>query len=1018
VFAVLGTPGIGKSALAATLCGHPALNVRAGYFAGLSAQCGDLALGFVRSVAGQLAAWDPDYCAALHGVLDGDEQLTAEPFPHSLPCVEPARCPSLRPKGGPLDPQARCPTPAPPPVACAARTAAALWDRLVTNPLARAQAAARPAPDSPRPADRHQPGLPVVVVLDGIDPLQGPQHEALAELVRTIAERNYRHLRLLVTVRVGKDGTRDPAHCQVKHLVADDPNNVADLRSYVDAVLKRPEVSRGHSAASVEAAIDRLTEAADGVFLYPSLVFADRERLDTLFEPGAGTLPKGLQALYRKLFLRHYPDAAAYSRQLAPLLEVLVASRGPMPLRLLLEAAGVPGGPGSDEWWAARRALAPFFVGSGRQELRPFHKSLRTWLVSEHAREFGVSAHRGHQALAAWGAHHQATLPIQLRSYDDAMRSYLTDHLTVHARKAGTSRLYQALLADKDFCRERARWSGLGRLVADLRYAERHALSVSPGAAAGLLSVLPQEEGSSASERRHQELRGELHAAFGPEPRWPRALREHLADTDVAAEVLFRAFTYDMERRYTEAYDVYRELQAQLEHAEVVRDPTRRWLWRLAVNGRAAALGHAGRTEEAREVLEVALSDEALVTGGDADRAWLLYHLGIVLLHLDDLDGAAEALQEALAEAGGSALRSGEAQAIETSASHQIGVLCLRKAAAEGCGPERLEELLRQAMELFEGCRRDRERVNVFNHRMAFEQRRLGNACAALAELYEARAATLAETPDAEEEHAGATEEAAKQRAAAVKWLRDALRTSHDCGHLRYLEILLKELDELAPEGAALDEDKLRSYREALKQAAPPEELDEPRRPTRSVPRQLTALHFWGGSPAQESPLGGYQLTLYSQRLLADELHGDLHDEGHLQREEGRLHPPSGATEPWLWLVRWSDWRTLLAAPASGALRPEGPWTPPPPPPGPWPAERPAALATRKFRRLTDHMCKADPRVPLQALHYRSVRFLQRGLARTWSALHDRILSGERCAGAGLVAVRDDLFGQLWDQRL
>jgi tetratricopeptide (TPR) repeat protein len=110
-------------------------------------------------------------------------------------------------------------------------------------------------------------------------------------------------------------------------------------------------------------------------------------------------LPRGMAGMYRRWFLRQFPDKAAYEHQWVPLLSVLAAARLAMPLDLL---AAMP----RFHWTVRAQALVLQQLGSLFEvrggALAPCHASLRDWLIDPDAAgaAFVVDVPAGRRMLA------------------------------------------------------------------------------------------------------------------------------------------------------------------------------------------------------------------------------------------------------------------------------------------------------------------------------------------------------------------------------------------------------------------------------------------------------------------------------------------------------------------------------------------------------------------------------------------------------------------------------------------
>ena len=1041
VLVVLGAPGVGKSALAAHLCRAYPEVVLAHYFAGDAGTCDDQALCFVRTTAWQLAQRLPGYRAELEAQLQRDGAFAGSCLTPMglLPCREEPGCPAAEPARTPTP---SCGRPQAQPrqgLPCGTHAAATLWKRLVREPLARAMASGR-SPGVVRETAEDTitasagPAGPIVVMLDAVDPHDSERGHSLARLVKELAFTRNEPLRLLVTSRSVGDPEQELGPCQFEALRPDDARNREDLRRYVEALLRSSRSTARWSAQRREEICEALVAAAAGLFLYARTAFRQPKLLGKLLR-SSEPLPAGVEALYRRLLEGTFPDPAAYATKVAPLLEVLVAARGPLSAGLVGQVARRRGArPATDlgQAWdrveqrpslrcppgEVRRRLAPLYAQDDQGTLRPIHGTLSAWLRTAAAGRFQVEANAGDRAFAAWTVEQHAMLPARIKAHPGPVQAYLGERLSTHVREAPDWGLFRKLLADDGFCRLRAEHGALTSLVADLDLVAQRD-RVSPAEAKALLAVLPAE-GSSASERCDQELRGELHARFGSLDTWPGAISMHLQREDASLrERLFLAFTHDMELRYDKARAVFAELRGALEDRGAPGDPALRWAWRLAVNGEAAALGHSGDPSGALDTLDRALL-RLPEAPGCIDRAWLCYHRGIVLLNTAGLkeDEAEAAFATAIADAeqaivradklacgatvgaGGASSERADARSIITSAQHQQGVALLAQARRAHDEPARQIGLLEQAKELFlQGLE---ARRGQFNHRRAFEQRRLGNVYTALAGVHGERSPTPQEQ-----------DELVKKGCAS---LLDALSTSHRCGHLRYVAIVLAELEELleqAPAAPRPDASTLRAYREAVEGGRDTEDtavVVDTRADSPPALSQVRALHFGGGRPDSERPERFDSLPLKDPRILRDTLHGRF-----LSPPGGRGAPEATAGDEratWFWLVEWQSWDTLTTSPAGKVLAPLG-VSPPRGDSGRPDRGRPRWLPARGGR-LPELIVRGDERVPLQALYYSSKGYLTgpQGLTRTHRALDEARPDAER--RAAVVAVPAELFDDLW----
>ncbi len=196
-----------------------------------------------------------------------------------------------------------------------------LFDTLLVGPLARNF----PAPDKP-----------CLVVMDALDEAtQADGGNPLAELVATQWTRLPPWLRLLVSSRPDVEVQTWLHGLQTLALSGDDPEQLADLRVHLEHQLQVILEPRGKAVQP--GAVQRILERSEGAFHYVTLLLEDvREGRCDPDDPV--DLPAGMNGFYRQSFSRRFRDASAYRNTCLPLLELLLAAPEPVPLTLLASA--------------------------------------------------------------------------------------------------------------------------------------------------------------------------------------------------------------------------------------------------------------------------------------------------------------------------------------------------------------------------------------------------------------------------------------------------------------------------------------------------------------------------------------------------------------------------------------------------------------------------------------------------------------------------------------------------------
>lgn len=270
---------------------------------------------------------------------------------------------------------------------------------------------------------------PWVFVVDALDESVAETGAALADLLADSAERIPNWLRVIVTSRPDENiiaqFKRDQVRCE--YLDAEGEPNRHDVSRYIAGRVERLE-NKGVIVRRAGTA-ERLGELAAGNFLFARLTLdaltdADLKLRLSLDEMGA--LPPKLGGLYHAMFRKRFRDVTAYRREILPLLEVLVAARGPLPKELLQEVSGLT----QRDFQPGLSQISQFLNG-GASGYRLFHQSLADWLADGgKAGHFCVSVVCGHRALADFG----------WREFSDSsvkMSAYSARHLARHLMETG-----------------------------------------------------------------------------------------------------------------------------------------------------------------------------------------------------------------------------------------------------------------------------------------------------------------------------------------------------------------------------------------------------------------------------------------------------------------------------------------------------------------------------------------------------------------------------------------------------
>jgi tetratricopeptide (TPR) repeat protein/8-oxo-dGTP pyrophosphatase MutT (NUDIX family) len=581
--------------------------------------------------------------------------------------------------------------------------AGTLFDMLIAEPLARLAA----------------PPRPVAILIDALDEVTEGDRNDLAAFLGTEVSRGPRWLRWIVTSR-----PELPVRVRLQSVDPYDVDQVvdmnqADLREFLAREL-RPFAAANFVPPEV---IDAIVARSGGLFLYAEWVRRELEQgrlcLDRLDE-----FPKGLGGIYLQFFERQFRDLADYREVIRPALELIAAAQEPLRLS---EIAAVFGWNGHVAEEFCDR-LGSLFIGrDGR--LEPFHKSVMDWLTEKsRAGVYWLDRAEGHRLLADQGwsqyQHGAATMSNYALAYLPAhlaqaarwgdLETYLSDPVVIETRCARGA--FAQLAADL------AILDGEIGLPGELKTPEKEAILGRVSAA--MLDVFCRH----GDQAFWQEVRGGLHEVFRSYEGWPAPWRRCLEGHNHFRVMLFLGNTLDMDLRFDDAEGVFARMLA-------AAGPGRPEEYATAHIRMAYVLEHQSQIKEAEghllegqcklkdalDLVEGLLQEPGAKERLGRDYYWALHHQGICLWRMGRYDEASQALEEILA----AGIRGA---GLTTGPLHQLGIIDLHLGR------------YRKAEEKFETCRQ-RRGEDRWNHRRAYEHRRLGQAYALTGRFPQARAA-------------------------------------------------------------------------------------------------------------------------------------------------------------------------------------------------------------------------------------------------------------------------------------
>ena len=417
VFWITGGPGTGKSAVAARLAHSGRARVMAVHFCRHDRPDRRDAAQVIRSIAFQMATRLGDYRSILLGLQRSGEDLSG-------------------------------------------RSALELFDLLIANPLRHELGGGRSA------SDKH------LIVLDALDEtLDASGRSDLLYLVSQEAGKLPEWVGLVVTSRPEPAIQRKLKVHGLHAIAADDPRNLADLKSYAQRWLS----SLGLSGRRYGLTLRLVLEAAAGNFLYLRQLEQSVARgvieVATLGE--RDLLPAGLPGLYAHWFERRFVDLQAYQVQVRPLMELMLASREPLPLGLAAHVL---------DWDDYQQVGVLDQLGSlcvaGDGQLVFFHKSLRDWVGDAEAAgsSWFASERAGHVRLAE--SLLKSVAPAQ--TLEASISPYGLRHLPEHLKRAGHAAALAQTLTDFSFAMRRVDGGALEHALEDYRTLRSDAGSAGP----------------------------------------------------------------------------------------------------------------------------------------------------------------------------------------------------------------------------------------------------------------------------------------------------------------------------------------------------------------------------------------------------------------------------------------------------------------------------------------------------------------------------------------------------------
>ncbi|CAB3985850.1 E3 ubiquitin- ligase DZIP3 [Paramuricea clavata] len=238
---------------------------------------------------------------------------------------------------------------------------------------------------------------PMLLVIDALDECAVEGKSEFLELISEEFPKLPQWIKILITSRPELPVKEELHHLNPVQITPHDTRNEEDLQNYLRNFLS--------PICHDDKVLESLSRKCEGSFLFAYFTQLELKETTTQLTTQniSELVPKGIGGFYLKQF-KHLKDQlnnfGSSEVKLKHFLQVLVASKGPLPLSLLPECLGLP----DDIEYEVRESIIgiissilPVYDNC----LTVYHKSLRDWLMSDGYKEhsFTLDSHTGHEYL-------------------------------------------------------------------------------------------------------------------------------------------------------------------------------------------------------------------------------------------------------------------------------------------------------------------------------------------------------------------------------------------------------------------------------------------------------------------------------------------------------------------------------------------------------------------------------------------------------------------------------------------
>lgn len=274
-----------------------------------------------------------------------------------------------------------------------------------------------------------------IILIDAIDELSGEHVNEFAEILAYNIKYFPRWISFIITSRP-ESGTLKPLKkYDYYEIELKSDKNLSDIFGYI-----KKELNQGIVSHNQDKLITRIVEKTDGIFIYANELIDSLNRGDLNIED-IDNYPKGMSGIYFEYFERKFTDINVFKQTYLPILELIVASREPLKIEFIKEILN-DSADNIEKSLENLQSYFPILLDKGIKIVKPFHKSILEWLLSDEAGIFKVNTKKGHQKFVEHGLKH-------LLENKNQIDTYYVKHFITHYQMSGKWNLIDNDLKEK-----------------------------------------------------------------------------------------------------------------------------------------------------------------------------------------------------------------------------------------------------------------------------------------------------------------------------------------------------------------------------------------------------------------------------------------------------------------------------------------------------------------------------------------------------------------------------------------